>query len=67
MTPKWYTTYNKTTQDSRTFRSNNPIGVAFEMLGGDKYVFAEIDNGWIINNELVVTELNNINPNSLLK
>lgn len=68
MTPRWYSAYNKITHESRTFRSNNPIGVAYEMLGGSKYEFTEIgDNHWIVDDKLEIKELYNINPNSLLK
>lgn len=63
MTPKWYTANNMLTGAANTFRSNNPIGVAFEMFGQDKYSFTEISEGyWIVDNKLEIRKLKNINP-----
>ncbi len=63
MTPKWYDANNKETSESRTFRSNNPLGVAFDMLGKDKYEFKELSDGhWLVDNKLEIKELKNINP-----
>ena len=63
---KWYNAHNRETHESRTFRSNNPIGAAFEMLGtpcNERYDFKEIsDRRWIVNNKLELKEINNINP-----
>lgn len=68
MTPKWYSAGNKITKETRTFRSNNPLGVAFEMLGGGKYSIKEIsENHWLIDEKLEVKEINNINPHWSLK
>lgn len=62
MIPKWYNAHNRATDESRTFRSNNPVGVAFDMLGGDKYEFVELGSGWLVNNVLEIRELKNVNP-----
>lgn len=67
MTPKWYSAYNRTTRDSRTFRSNNPIGVAFEMLGGDKYWFKETEDGWLVDDIMEIREMKNVNPDWRLR
>lgn len=63
MIPNWYNLHNKDTGESRSFRSNDPLGVAFKELGNDKYAFKEIEpDHWLVDNKLEVREIKNINP-----